>query len=151
MKNKILIILSVFLLAGCIVPNNFPRAKYKVDKIVNAWPEVLQNDTIILTDTVVVPESIIDTITQLQENDTVFIEKERLKIRLIRMPNDTIQITAECKTDTITLIKKVPVYKIDKYNLRGKGGWKWWYWILICAGSLLLIYIILRFWPKKSK
>ena len=69
MKNKLIIILSILLLAGCVVPRNYSRAKEKVDRIVNKFPEILQNDTIVLTDSIIIPEVKTDTITKINEND----------------------------------------------------------------------------------
>lgn len=145
MKNKLIIILSILLLAGCVVPRNYSRAKEKVDRIVNKFPEILENDTIVITDSIIIPEVKTDTITKINENDTIIINKERLKIKIIRLPGDTFKIEGECKTDTIYKKIAVPVYSIDKHNLIKKQflGLGLWSWILILIIIILLIYTFL--------
>jgi len=148
MKNKIFIILIAVLFVGCVVPNNYPRAKWKVDRIVDKWPEVLENDTTIIHDTTIVPETEVDTVFKAAKHDTVIIEKERLKIRFVRGKRDSFYITGECKSDTIIKKVKVPVYTIEEKNLR--GGFNW-YLILIGAIILLIGYIGFNIWRKKYK
>lgn len=146
MKSKVLLIFVLFSLFSCVVPRNYSRAKEKVDRIVNKFPDILQNDTILLTDTLYIPEVITDTLFKLSENDTIFINKEKLKVRIIRLPGDTIQLTAECKTDTIFRSVKVPIYTVEKHNLLEKKffGLGVWTWILIVLILLLLAYIKLK-------
>ncbi len=146
MKAKILYILIAFLFVSCVVPKNYSRAKEKVDRIINKFPEILQNDTIVVIDTIFVPEVTIDTLTLLEENDTIFIERERIKIRIIRLPGDTIQIYAECKTDTIIKTITVPVYTIEKHNLvKGRFlGVANWLWAVIVLSFIILLILIFR-------
>lgn len=145
MKSKILLILVATLFVGCVVPRTYSRAKEKVDRIVNKYPEILQNDTtIVKVDTTIVTDSArIDTVFRLTKNDTVYIEKEKLKVRFIRGKRDSIYLTAECEPDTVrvNVIKKVPVYKLEKKHLKdwsflGLGAFTW---------ILILIILILGF------
>jgi len=155
-KSKIVSILLTLAFLGlmavmftaCVVPRNYPRAKWKVDKIVDKWPEVLENDTTVLTDTTFVPEVAVDTLFKLRKNDTVTIYKDRLKVRVIRGKRDTIQLEAECQSDTIIKKIPVPVYTVEEKNLR--GGFPW-YWVLIGIIILLAGYIGFKAWRKKYK
>lgn len=140
---------------GCVVPRTYPKAKWKVDKIVDKWPEVLENDTtIVRIDTTIVTEGAqVDTSFTAKKFDTVYIDREKVKIRFIRGKRDTFKITAECIPDTVRLnvIKKVPVYKLEEKNLKTVGGWNWW-WILAIVIAILLIYIaILKYKEKLRK
>lgn len=128
------------------MPRNYSRAKEKVDRIVSKFPEILQNDTVVLKDTILIPEIVLDTVARLQENDTIVIEKERLRVQVVRMPGDTVEIQAECKTDTIVLTRTVPVYTVEKHNIIKKEflGLSLWIWALIAAVVILLLIVIFR-------
>jgi len=153
MKSKILYILITISFVSCVVPRNYSRAKEKVDRIVNKFPEILQNDTtIVRIDTTIVTDSArVDTVIQVKKNDTIYIEKEKLRIRFIRGRRDSIFLTAECLPDTIRInvIKKVPVYKLEEKHLKDKKflGLSYWTWGLILIILLLLLFI----WLKKFK
>lgn len=65
----------------------------------------------VVSDTVVVqPVAITDTVT-LKQHDTIVVEKDRLKVQLVRV-NDTITINAECASDTIISVVEIPYEKI---------------------------------------
>lgn len=147
MKNLIYILLLGSII-GCVVPRNYPKAKWKVDKIVDKWPEVLQNDTIIIDSLIYVPGAEVDTIFRLRKNDTIVIEKEKLKIKFIRGKRDSIYLEAECEPDTIRIQIPVPVYSIDPENLRKPFNW---YWVLAGGISLLLLYIIIITYKNYKK
>jgi hypothetical protein len=149
MKSKLLIIFLSVLLIGCVVPRKYSRAKEKVDRIINKFPEILQNDTIIVLDSVFVPEVVFDTIAQLKESDTLFIEKERLTVRIVRLPGDTVQVFAECKSDTIIKNVFVPVYSVEDHNLKDRTflGLSYLVWFLI----LLILILSFIVWLKKFK
>ncbi len=150
MKTKIIYILIAISFASCVVPRNYSRAKEKVDRIVNKFPEILQNDTIIvsLDTTIITPEVQLDTVIQVKKNDTVYIEKDKLRIRFIRGKRDSIFLEAECLPDTIRIFKTklVPVYKIEKHNLlKGKFlGLSYWIWALIGLCVILLLIVVFR-------
>lgn len=157
MKNKILYILLALSLGSCVVPRNYSRAKEKVDRIVNKFPEILENDTtVVLFDTTITTKGAqIDTALQVKKNDTVYIEKEKLRIRIIRGKRDTLLITAECEPDTIRIISRelVPVYSIEEHNLIKKKflGLSYWSWALIAAVIITILILILLIKRKRSR
>ena len=86
-------------------------AQWHLKKAVQKDPLILQKDTLIVNDTVVVqPVAITDTVT-LKQHDTIVVEKDRLKVQLVRV-NDTITIDAVCDSDTIISVVEVPYEKI---------------------------------------
>lgn len=153
--RKLFYLLVVLTTFSCVVPRNYPKAKWKVDKIVAKWPEVLQNDTTVVKvdTTIITPQTQVDTVVKVSKNDTIYIEKEKLKIRVIKGKRDTLRITGECEPDTIrvNVIKKIPVYKLEEKNLKTLGGFQWW-WILVGVLIILIIYIgILKYKEKVRK
>lgn len=87
-------------------------AERKIKRLTEQFPELLQKDTIRDTTLVVVPEVYTDTIVNLDIlRDTFVLTKERLKIKTVYRDNK-IYIEGKCETDTIEVIKEIPVEKI---------------------------------------
>lgn len=153
MKLNFLVILFSLILFSCVVPRNYSRAKEKVDRIVDKFPEILENDTtVVIFDTTITTKGVlIDSSLVVKKNDTIYVEKEKLKIKLIRGKRDSIFLTAECKPDTIVVNQTqfVPVYKKEDKHLIEKTflGLSLWYWVLI--GIILIL--IFTLWLKKYK
>ena len=103
MKWAVKLILLV-LLTSC-------SAQWHLKKAVQKDPLILEKDTLVVTNTVVTPPvAITDTVT-LKQHDTIVIQKDRLKVQLVKV-NDTITINAECASDTIVTTIEVPYEKI---------------------------------------
>ena len=86
-------------------------AQWHLKKAVQKDPLILERDTLVVTDTVVSPPvAITDTVT-LKQHDTIVIQKDRLKVQLVKV-NDTITINAECASDTIVTTIEVPYEKV---------------------------------------
>ena len=86
-------------------------AQWHLKKAVQKDPMILEKDTLVVTNTVVTPPvAITDTVT-LKQHDTIVIQKDRLKVQLVKV-NDTITINAECASDTIVTTIEVPYEKI---------------------------------------
>jgi hypothetical protein len=113
----------------------------------------LENDTtVVIFDTTITTKGVlIDSSLVVKKNDTIYVEKEKLKIKLIRGKRDSIFLTAECKPDTIVVnqTRFVPVYKKEDKHLIEKTflGLSLWYWVLI--GIILIL--IFTLWLKKYK
>jgi len=54
--------------------------------------------------------------------DTVRVEKERLKIKIVRLPGDSVYVERKCETDTI----KVKVTTTVTKTIKAEGWLKWW-------------------------
>ena len=86
-------------------------AQWHLKKAVQKDPFILEGDTLIVKDTVVVPPVVItDTVTT-KQHDTIVIEKDRLKVRIVKRL-DTLIIDAKCDSDTIVRTIEVPYDKI---------------------------------------
>jgi len=99
------------LLASCSPQKRFTR-------LITKHPELIETDTIVRYDTVrvIVPKVEHDTSFMVKElYDTVYIEKDRLRVKLWRV-HDTVEVNARCETDTVTMIRevKVPVKYYEK-------------------------------------
>lgn len=75
-----------------------------------------------------VPEVFVKEVHHAPLLDTVEVFKDRLKVKVVRMPGDSIFVEAECETDTITVEVPVTVTK----TIEAKGGIPWW-WIVIAG------------------
>lgn len=91
-------------------------------------------DTIYYRDTIVVKEVRTDTLFKAVLGDTVYIQKDRLKIKHVLMPGNTVYVDGVCETDTIY---KDRIKYINKTEY--KGGRPWWHWFL--AGMLVAFFI----------
>ena len=86
-------------------------AQWHLKKAVQKDPLILQKDTLIVLDTVVIPPVDITDTVIMKQHDTITVVKDRLKVQLVKV-NDTIIINAECASDTIVRIIEVPYDKI---------------------------------------
>lgn len=85
-------------------------------------PELVKTDTIKLIDTVTFAPIDVDTVFISQLTDTLYLQKDRLHIQLIRHI-DTIKVHAYVKPDTVIIKKNIPVEKVivkkvnNKFNI----------------------------------
>ena len=113
-------------------------------------PELKIPDTLIIRDSLIVPQVRVDTMFDIKTIlDTVIIQKDRLQIKLSRI-HDTLFVTGKCKGDTVYITRKIPVEKIkivkaDKIdNLISKLPW-----IVIGLICLILLFIFMRLFPQR--
>lgn len=111
----LIILLSLFIITSCNPEKRLHRIAQKYD--------LIKVDTLVVRDSVFIPSIEADTaLIWSQLTDTITIERERLKIKILRS-HDTLKVFGECKGDTIIRIVKVPYEKIvisetfaDKYG-----------------------------------
>jgi hypothetical protein len=85
----------------------------KLHKLLKKHPELVSKDTLKVKDTVFIDHIYTDTVLSWHNlYDTVTIEKERLKMKIVRV-NDSIYLSGECLADTIYTEKIVLVDKIN--------------------------------------
>jgi len=94
----------VLLLTSC-------SAQWHLKKAVQKDPSILEKDTLVVTDTVVTPPVVTTDTVISKQQDTIVVEKEKLKVRVIRNV-DTLIIDAKCDSDTIVQTIEVPFEKI---------------------------------------
>ena len=85
-------------------------AQWHLKKAVLKDPTILEKDTLVVTDTVVVPPVVTTDTVITKQQDTIVVEKERLKVKVIRNV-DTLIIDAKCDSDTIVKQIEVPFEK----------------------------------------
>lgn len=135
MKRIYLLLVLVGLIVSCSPVKRFNR-------LIDRHPYLIQTDTVVRYDTVevIVPEVKHDTsFIDKTLYDTVFIDKERLKIKLWKVV-DTLYVEGECETDTVTVVRevKIPV----KYYESSKWWNKipWWVYLSLFITLGYLIY-----------
>ena len=94
----------ILLLSSC-------SAQWHLTKAIKKDPTILEKDTLVVQDTVVVPPVVItDTVTT-RQHDTIVVEKDRLKVRIVKRL-DTLIIEGQCASDMIVRTIEVPYEKV---------------------------------------
>jgi predicted DNA binding protein len=104
---------------------------------VSCGPQKPEVSTIVMHDTIYTDRVVSDTIVVSKPQDTIVMEKERLRVRVVRI-NDTLRIEGECAADTIyrTTTIEVPVKVVE-------SRWPWWAKPLLWALFVLsVIYAV---------
>jgi len=97
-------LITISLLSSC-------SASWHLNKAIKKDPTILEGDTLVVKDTVVVPPVVItDTVTT-KLHDTIIVEKDRLKVKIVKKL-DTLIIEGKCASDTIVKTIEVPYEKI---------------------------------------
>jgi hypothetical protein len=106
-------ILSCILLAifftGC-ASNKANRKLKRANRLIAQAEQlgaVWQTDTVFKEIPVFIPQVRTDSIFVTTEGDTVYIEKDRLKIKFVDLPGDSVFIEGKC--DSLTKIVEVPI------------------------------------------
>jgi hypothetical protein len=134
---KYLFIIALLILSSCSPVKRFSR-------LIDKYPYLLTSDTVTIHDTVnvIVPQVVHDT--SFIDNslyDTVYIDKERLKIKLWRVM-DTVYVEGECESDTIEVIRQIEVPV--KYYETGKWYHDIPWWVYLMALSVIAYYLYKR-------
>ena len=91
-----------------------------------------QRDTVVITERVAVVDTVLLT-------DTVTIEKDRLRVRLLRLPGDTVRVEAECQPDTVRIQTTHIEYNTEKLETQRK-----WTGALFLLALVLFILVLLK-------
>lgn len=140
MRNSITIIALILLLSGCSANWHLNQAK-RHERAAMIKGAVIQTDTVWVESPVYVKEIVQDTLLLTTQGDTIYIERDRLKIKFVDLPGDSVFIEGKCEADTVVV--KVPV-KVEKVIYAPDKGLKWWQFILIGAGGMIVLYFIIR-------
>lgn len=98
-------------------------------------------DTVYQTVEIAVPEVKTDTIFSSLPGDTVRIEKDRLKIKYVKLPGDSVFIEGKCEADTVYQEVKIP-YTVE--IKASKGFWFWLPWILVVIVLIIIAGVFSR-------
>ena len=119
------LLFATLILSGC-------SPAWHIRQAIRKNPQLLKLQTILVTDTIVLPSvELRDTVT-LKEVDTITLVKDRFRVKIMRS-YDTLIIDGGCDADTIVRTVSVPFEKIV-YQERDK-----WYHKLYFGSFLLLI------------
>jgi hypothetical protein len=94
-----------------------PQTRF--DKLIDKHPYLLTTDTVVIHDTVTVvaPKTSIDTVVEFIElHDTVFLEKDQLKVKVYIDREKKVYIKGKCDTVVLSKIveRKIPVKYYEK-------------------------------------
>jgi len=112
-------ILIVLLLTGC-ASNKANRKLKRAEKLTEQAIELgakVQVDTVYKWRTVFIDSVRVDSIFTSIVGDTVYLERERLKVKYVRLKGDSIFIRGECLADTVKIQVPVTVTKEIKTGL----------------------------------
>ena len=143
MENKSWVFLAMcaLILSGC-GPSFYLRKAERALKKAEQLGAMINTDTVFITKEVIVPEIHLDSIVVVKLGDTIRLEKEKLKIKMVKMPGDTVFVEAECESDTVLIRTPINVYR----TIEARGTLRWWHLVIVglagvIAGRLLRLFI----------
>ncbi len=139
MKSSYIIILLSIALIGCGPSWHAKRVRYH-ERMYYAKGGEIKKDTVYIEKVVTIPEVKLDTIFQSKPQDTVYLTKERLRIKYVNLPGDSVFIEVECKDSVITI--KEPVY-INK-TIQAESKIPWWVYIIFGLSGLVIVVLAFR-------
>ncbi len=128
----------LLLLASC-------SPQRRLEHLLKKHPELTNIDSVVIRDTIriTVPKVRIDTVVDIEELwDTIYLEKDQLKIKVWRDRYNKVYIQGQCDTVYIEKIidRKVPVRIYEETPVWKKV----FYWILAIIIAFLAFYIIVN-------
>lgn len=141
---KQLIFMLCILAMSC---NTTKQAQRKLQKIEKDFPELFAADTvsIVKIDTLKVITKQIEHDTILQDADTIHFETERIKMKIIRVPFESVQVKTIIKSDTLNLIQYDTIKVVQKEIVTKTDVQKvvpFWLYAVIVLLILYLLYIM---------
>lgn len=136
-----LMIMLIWLLAGC--SDKATRKARRADRLMReaiAAGAELKADTFWTTLEIPVPQVKTDTVFESSEGDTVWIREDRLKIKYVNLPGDSVYIYGEAEADTI--YKEVVHTITNEIKCPPKN--KTWMWIAIALALIVVSSLALR-------
>ena len=148
MRSSLLFLFVVFLTSCLIKPTDVLKSREEKDKIrmgvlIKRNKDFLKTDTIRVRDTITTEVVETDTVFK-QTEDTVYIEKDKLKIKYVyNTKTDSVFIEGKCDPDTVIIDKVVEVPAVNTDALELDCSIPWWIWCII--GALALLVIVVKF------
>lgn len=141
---KQLIFMLCILAMSC---NTTKQAQRKLQKIEKDFPELFAADTvsIVKIDTLKVITKQIEHDTILQDADTIHFETERIKMKIVRVPFESVQVKTIVKSDTLQLIQYDTIKVVQKEIVTKTDVQKvvpFWLYAVIVLLILYLLYIM---------
>lgn len=147
MKQLVTYILLV-LLASCGVTDKANRKAKRAERLLNeaiALGAKVGTDTVFKEIPVFIDSVRVDSIFTAGVGDTVYLEKDRLKIKYIRLKADTFYIEGRCEADTVKITVPVEVKREIK---TGAGFWDIFRIVLF---AVVLTALLVTFYWKVVK
>lgn len=135
--SRIQVIILALILCSCGAANKLKRAE-RLIKEAEAKGAVWHVDTVYQKVPVFIDSVRVDSVFIAKAGDTVLIEKERLRVKIIRLPGDSIRVEAKCEADTV--YKEVPITVTKTITAKGGIDWKWLV-VAFVAGAVVLFFI----------
>ena len=119
----------------------------RLNRIIKNHPELLEQDTITIVDTVVIESYTFDTITQIRLHDsTIIVNNERIFAKYFY---DTLRQEIiheiQCKDDSIIIERQIPVEKIVYRDL---SWWQKYRDLLIIIAIIILALVVFKNFKK---
>ena len=116
-KRGAVLVGLLFLTQGC-------GAKYHLNRAIAKDPKILDSVAVKLDTTIVTENKALRDTIILQRVDTITLERNSVRVKIRRI-HDTIQLDAECLSDTITISKvvKVPQVIYQEKKIDSKSLW----------------------------
>ena len=137
----ILLLYILVLLSGCSAGYHLRRAEHHLKKA-ELKGATIKVDTVYLEKKIVVQEVKTDTVFHTKEGDTIYVSRDRLKIKYVKLPGDSVFIEGKCEADTVEI--KVP-FTVTKEITAPKGLWYYFPWILFVLALATVAYFIRSF------
>jgi|SRR5690606_7441266 len=129
----LLIIYAALLMSSCTPERKAQRQLKKAQRHLIKAEQLDPSVKQVQTDTVVFTEVRTDTVFQSLAGDTVEITKDKLHIKYVELPGDSVYIEGECAADTVIINNPVFVQKEVPTKLETFVRRKWWVLLLILA------------------
>jgi len=138
-------LIILILLSGCSIlkENKANRKAKRINRLVGELEQMgvnWQADTVYKNIPVFIPQVRVDSIFTSKVGDTVYISKDRLKIKFVHLKGDSVFIEGKCEADTIKI--QVPV-SVTKEIKSGLGIWTVIQWSLI---ALIVGFVVSKIW-----
>lgn len=138
--NKATIVILLFLLSSCGPSWHLKQSKRHKLKAIQLGA-VVKTDTVFVNVPVFIKEISKDTLFLSKPGDTVVITKDRLKVKYVDLPGDSVFIEGKCIADTLKILVPTTVTEVVHAEKSWMG--KWWIFLLVgfAVGIMLSLWL----------
>lgn len=134
------IVLVLMILIGCSPTSKLRRAERLIKQAEAAGAD-WRHDTTFVKVPVFVTQTTIDTLFVTKPGDTVVLNRDRLHVKYINLPGDSVFIEGKC--DSLIRYIKVPV-TVENIIHAPKPFFKWWAFLAFGVVIGLVVALLLR-------
>jgi len=139
--NKATFLLFLFLLSACGPVWHLKRSERHKLKALQLGA-VIKTDTVFTEKTIITKEVKKDTVFKDVAGDTVYINKDNIKIKYVRIPGDSVFIAVKAEQDTIRI--EVPVTVTEVVHAEKPWMNRWWIWLLVGFAIGIILCLSLK-------